>query len=283
MNDDIFYRKRTINEKLKKSIKFIKMSIFETHFHFSSNWDVSSYYREAVEAGVNYFIAVGSDRETTLTAQNYASRFENAYFSAGVHPHDASEYASNISMFADFADNNDCVAIGEIGLDYFYENSDRNVQLKVFENFLKLAIDIKLPVIVHCRDKDGCDLAYRDIYPLIKGFTESDGNFVIHCYTGTIKWAERFLSLGGYLGITGIVTFPRAQNVRDIVKIIPNNRILLETDTPYLTPIPFRGKTNHSKYLPYIVSAVAKEKGLSDKEVEDQTTENAFRLFKLNA
>jgi len=255
------------------------MAIFETHFHFDPDWNAEEYYKDARNAGVSFFLAAGGDQTTTIVARDFASQFENAFFSAGVHPHDASKYVQDISMFADFAKEDDCVSIGEIGLDYFYENSDRKAQLIVFEDFLSLAIDTKLPVIVHCRDKDGCESAYEDAYSLLNDFVNNGGNFVIHCYTGSVAWAEKFLSLGGYLGITGIVTFPRAQNVRDVVEIIPNDRILLETDTPYLAPVPFRGKTNHSKYLPHIVAAVAKEKGMMNKEVEGQTTENAFRLF----
>lgn len=257
------------------------MSIFETHFHFDPDWSAESYFNEAMEAGVKYFLAAGGDEKTTETAQVFASKFENAFFSAGVHPHDASLYVDDVSMFANFANDEKCVSIGEIGLDYFYENSDRKAQLTVFENCLKLAIETKLPAIVHCRDKDGSETAYLDAYSRLAEFVENGGNFVVHCYTGSVEWAEKFLSLGGYLGITGIVTFPRAQNVRDVLQIIPNDKILLETDTPYLAPVPFRGKTNHSKYLPHIVSAVAKEKGLSDQEVENITTENAFRLFSL--
>lgn len=259
------------------------MAIFETHFHFEPDWDAEKYYQEAVEAGVKYFLAAGGDEATTITAQSFADRFENAWFSAGVHPHDASRYVQDVSMFANFAKDPDCVSIGEIGLDYYYENSDRKAQLQVFENCLKLATETKLPAIVHCRDKDGSETAYEDAYGLLSDFAESGGNFVVHCYTGSVAWAEEFLSIGGYLGITGIVTFPRAQNVRDVVQIIPIDRILLETDTPYLAPKPFRGKTNHSKYLPYIVTAVAQEKGLSDEELEDRTTENALRFFQLDA
>jgi TatD DNase family protein len=256
------------------------MAIFETHFHFEPDWNAETYYQEANDLGVSYFLAAGGDEKTTETAQKFASQFENAFFSAGVHPHDATKYEKDISMFANFAKKDDCVAIGEIGLDYFYENSEKKAQLTVFENFLNLAITTNLPAIVHCRDKNDSETAYEDAYSLLHDFQKSGGVFVVHCYTGSVSWAEKFLAIGAYLGITGIVTFPRAQNVRDVVKIIPNDKILLETDTPYLAPVPFRGKTNHSKYLPYIVTAVAKEKELSNHEVEKQTTENAFRLFK---
>jgi TatD DNase family protein len=255
------------------------MGIFETHFHFNKDWDADEYYNEALDAGVEYLLAVGGNEEESIVASEFANRFDKTYFSVGVHPHDSSEFVDDISQFRDFTKDKKCVAVGEIGLDYFYENSDKESQLIVFENFLKLALEVKLPVIIHCRDKDGCYVAYEDSYRLLSDFADKGGEFVIHCYTGSIEWAKKFLDLGAYLGITGIVTFPKAQNVRDILKVIPNDRIVIETDAPYLAPIPFRGKTNHSKYLTHVVSTIATEKGLTDEEVVELTTKNALALF----
>ena len=256
------------------------MEIFETHFHFEPEWDAEIYFQEAIAAGVKYFLAAGGDELTTETAKTFAAKFENAFYSAGVHPHDSSRYVEDVSAFANFATDEKCVAIGEIGLDYYYENSDRKAQLNVFENCLQLALDTGLPAMVHCRDKEDSETAYEEAFSLLQAFSGKGGTFVVHCYTGSVAWAKKFLELGGYLGITGIVTFPRAHNVREVVRIIPNDRILVETDTPYLAPVPYRGKINHSKYLPYIVSAVARGKGKTDSEMARLTTENAFRLFK---
>jgi len=255
------------------------MSIFETHFHYNQEWDASEYVNESLNAGVKYLLAVASDLDSTIISQKLAESTENIFFTSGLHPHEAVEFNNNLMAFRDAAFNSKCIAIGEIGLDFFYEYSDKNKQIEVFEQFLNLALELDLPAVIHCRDKDGSDLVYEKSYDLLKSFTSQGGHFVIHCYTGSIEYAEKFLAIGGFFGVTGIVTFPKAQNVRDIVKILPIDRILLETDTPYLAPKPFRGKTNHSKYLPYIAEAVAVEKSLTVESVCEQTYKNAISLF----
>lgn len=253
--------------------------LFETHFHPFPDKDAETYYKDCMEVNLKYLLAVGSDLESSFLAQKYAEQIQNIWFSAGVHPHEASQYADRIDDFANFAKHEKFVAVGEIGLDYFYENSERDIQLEVFSKFLKTAGDLKKPAIIHCRDKDGSDDAYKDLYGLLGDFASSGGTFVIHCYTGTVEWAEKFLEKGAYLGITGIVTFPKAQNVRDALKVIPLERLLLETDTPYLAPVPHRGKTNHSRYLPYIAAKIAEEKHVSLEEIASVTTANAKKLL----
>lgn len=255
--------------------------LFETHFHPSSECQAEDYYDECMNAGVQYLVAVGSDLESSFLSRKYAETIDNMWFSSGVHPHEASKYADQIADFADFAKHEKYVAVGEIGLDYFYENSEREIQQDVFVKFLKIALEFKKPAIIHCRDKDGSDDAYKDVYQLMGEYAESGGRFVVHCFTGTVKWAEKFLEMGAYLGITGIVTFPKAQNVRDVLKVIPLERLLIETDTPYLAPVPKRGKTNHSKYLPYIAEKIAEEKGISFMDLTERTTSNAKKLFKI--
>ncbi len=256
-----------------------KLSLFETHFHLSPTVSFEDYHNESVRAGVQYFLAAGSDLDSSFLAEKFAEKFQNAWFSAGIHPHDALQYPNSIQCFANFAKNKKCVAIGEIGLDYFYENSERNVQLKVFDFFLNMALNCNLPAIVHCRDKEDKDDAYKDAFSLLSDFAGKGGQFVIHCYTGNVEWAEKFMEIGAYLGITGIVTFSKARNIRDVVKIIPKDRILIETDTPYLAPVPKRGKTNHSKYLRFIAEKIAEEKRMQIKELAECTTANAKKLF----
>jgi TatD DNase family protein len=255
------------------------LSLFETHFHSDSEIDDEDYYNHAVNAGVDYFVAASSNLDSSISSETFAEKFNNVWFSAGVHPHDAALDADNISEFAKFAKNRKCVAIGEIGVDYFYNNSEREVQLQVFDRFLKMALDFNLPAIIHCRDKADSEQAYIDTFLHLKKFAADGGRFVVHCYTGTIAWAEKFLDLGGYLGITGIVTFPKAQNVRDVLKVIPDDKLLLETDAPYLAPVPKRGKKNHSKYLPYIAAKIAEERSVSLKTIAETTTSNAKKLF----
>ena len=259
------------------------ISLFETHFHPSADGSANDYYIASLNAGVKYLLAVGSDADTCILAQQYAEELDNVWFSAGIHPHEASQYIDDIDFFEKFTKREKCVAVGEIGLDYFYENSERDIQIEVFNKFLSIAIECKLPAIIHCRDKEGSEDAYQDLYNSLENFAGSGGSFVIHCYTGSVKWAEKFLEMGAYLGITGIVTFPKAQNVRDVLKVIPLERLLIETDTPYLAPVPKRGKTNHSRYLPYIAEKIAEEKDLSFNEIAEITTANAKRLLLIDS
>lgn len=256
------------------------MFIFETHFHFEPGWDAETYRRESEEAGVGHLLCIGGDYETSVAAKKFASQSVNAFFAAGIHPHDSAKYLEDISFVAELAKDIKCVAIGEMGLDYYYEHSDRKSQIFIFEQLLDAALCLGLPAVIHIRDKDGCENAYHDACSLLSGFAGDGGCFVVHSYTGTVAMAESLLGMGAYLGYNGIVTFPRAANVRSALEATPADRILLETDTPYLTPAPFRGKQNHSKYLPYILSAVAASKGLGEEVVKEASTRNAFRLFK---
>ena len=260
-------------------IKIKDISLFESHFHVVPDISFSEYSQESRDAGVKYLLAVGSSFESTLLSEKFAENCDRSWFSTGAHPHEAAQFIGNVDDFAKFAKNRKCVAVGEIGLDYFYEFSEREKQLRVFKDFLKLALDFSLPAIIHCRDKDTSEQAYIDTFLLLRQFAADGGRFVVHCYTGTTEWAKKFLDLGGYLGITGIVTFPKAQNVRDVLKIIPENRLLIETDTPYLAPVPKRGKTNHSKYLTYIAERIADEKSISIDDVAKMTTDNAKKFF----
>ncbi len=255
------------------------MSIFETHFHFDPSWDGGEYLRESEDAGVGYLLCVGGDYETSLAAKDFASQSDKCFFAAGVHPHDSWKHLGNTSFVAELADDRKCAGVGEIGLDYYYEHSDRKSQIIVFEKLLDAALLLGLPAVVHIRDKDGCGNAYEDACSLLSGFAGHGGAFVVHSYTGTVPTAERLLGMGCYLGYNGIVTFPRAGNVRAALDATPTDRILLETDTPYLAPVPFRGKQNHSKYLPFILSAVASCKKLGENEMKKATTSNALRLF----
>ncbi|MCK5845495.1 MAG: TatD family hydrolase, partial [Victivallales bacterium] len=199
--------------------------------------------------------------------------------SAGTHPHDAESNVNEVDKFSCLLKKESCRAVGEIGLDYFYENSDRGKQIQVFKKFLGLSLSFELPAIVHCRDADDSETAYEDAGALLKPFAAAGGRFVVHCFTGTTHWAEKFLEWGAYIGITGIVTFPKAENVREVAAMIPNERLLLETDSPYLAPVPFRGKTNHSKYLPVVAEKIAEVRNTDPAEIAATTTRNAFELF----
>ena len=255
------------------------MLIFETHFHINQEHNSEEYVTESVNAGVRFLLAVAADRESCNLSLNMAENFDNVFCSIGIHPHDADQTFENIQDLKNMAKSPECIAIGETGLDYFYDNCDRKLQKQAFEAHLELALSLDMPVIVHCRDQDSVFSAYEDTYGLMKEFSDAGGKFVIHCYTGNTSFAGKFLDLGAYIGVTGIVTFPKAENVREIVRYVPLENLLLETDAPYLAPKPFRGKTNHSKYLPYIAEAVAAEKRIDIDNLCSETFNNAFTLF----
>jgi len=265
---------------MKKSKEKRKMLIFETHFHINQNENSEKYVTESMNIGVACLLAVAADRESCDTSLAMSEKFDNVFCSIGIHPHDAEEIFENISDIKKLAKSGKCIAIGETGLDYFYENTDRKLQKRAFEVHLELALTLNLPVIVHCRDRDCVFDAYADSYGMLREFSNAGGRFVIHCFTGDTDYAGKFLDLGAYIGVTGIVTFPKAENVREIVRYVPVENLLLETDAPYLAPKPFRGKENHSKYLPYIADAVAVEKGVTSDALCLKTFKNALDLFK---
>ncbi|OGV31262.1 MAG: hypothetical protein A2020_01410 [Lentisphaerae bacterium GWF2_45_14] len=256
------------------------MALFDTHFHYYGAVKPSEYYDRAAGFGVKYLLAAGSTLEESRRSMQFAEEIENSWFSCGIHPHEAEKAGNNpASAFEEFRKHQKLAAIGEIGLDYFYEHSERKIQRKVFGEFLKTALDWKRPAIVHCRDKDDSYDAYSDSFDILKDFSSGGGRFVVHCFAGDTAWAEKFLELGAFLGITGIVTFPKAVNIRETLKVIPMERLLLETDTPYLAPIPYRGKENHSAYLVETAKKTAEEKNLSLDEISSITTANAFKFF----
>lgn len=256
------------------------MKLFDTHFHIGEVVNTEEYYRLAHEQNVEYLMSVGASYDESKCSRTFAQNFENVWYTAGAHPHYADECYDSIAMFDEFEDDK-LKAIGEIGLDYFYENSDRKIQCKVFEMFLESGLKKNLPIVIHCRDKDNEDNAYSDCYSIVKDFVKDGGRFEIHCYTGGKEWMKKFIDLGAYIGITGIVTFPRATNVRELIPYIPNDRILLETDAPYLAPIPYRGKTNMSAYIIEVARKVASEKVLPLEELVSITTANSMKFFNI--
>jgi TatD DNase family protein len=257
------------------------MELFDTHFHYYGHLSPQEYYQDLCGGQPAWLLAAGADLEESRTAKRFADTFDNAWFASGVHPHSAANYPDGISAFDCFNGDPKMVAVGEVGLDYYYEHSDRKIQLQVFEQFLKHALDVDLPAIVHCRDQDTSDDAYKDAYPLLKDFAASGGSFELHCYAGTSAWAEKFLALGAFLGITGIVTFPKAENIRENLKIIPADRILIETDSPYLAPKPFRGKKNNPGYLIHVAAKCAEVLEIPLEDFARLTTDNAFNFFRI--
>ena len=269
------------------------MQLFDTHFHFYGETTVEDYIanikreladpKQTAKGVVDklFFNAVGADFKESLKAQEFAAKTENSVFSCGVHPHSAEQFLENREDFSIFKDDPRLAAVGELGLDYFYDYSDREAQKRVFSQFLELALEWNLPAVVHIRDQENNFSAYCDAYDILKDYASAGGRFVVHCFAGTPDWAEKFLELGAYCGVTGMVTFKKAQNIRDNLKAIPLERLLLETDSPYLAPIPHRGKENHSGYLVHVAAATAAEYDRTMQEIAEITTENAKKFLNL--
>ncbi len=257
------------------------MELFDTHFHFYGEVSPEEYFAGVKTPELACLLAAGADFDESVKARLFAERIECAWFAAGVHPHSASGYAGDIAMFDQFRNHPKLAAIGELGLDFYYENSEKQIQYAVFEKFLALALEWSLPAIVHCRDKDDKFDAYAECYTLLKDFARSGGRFVVHCFAGTPAWAEKFLELGAFIGITGIVTFPKALNIHENIRIIPDDRLLIETDSPYLAPVPYRGKINNPGYLIKVAEKIALLRGCPVEDIADITTANAFRFFNI--
>ncbi len=260
------------------------MTFFDTHFHYSGEISVADY-RAKIEAAAKgetlYTLAVGGSLAESTRALEYAQNFADSWCAVGIHPHEAQSYRQNGDDLSLFRNEKKVVAVGELGLDYFYDFSSRELQKEVFSEYLALALDWDKPAVVHLRDREESDDAYLDALELLRPFAERGGRFEIHCYTGGNEFLPQFARLGAYFGVTGMVTFKNSENIRKQLPLIPLDRLLLETDSPYLAPVPLRGSENHPGNLPLIAAKVAE---VLQKDVEDiarLTTDNAMKFFRI--
>ncbi|MDD4818004.1 MAG: TatD family hydrolase [Victivallaceae bacterium] len=257
------------------------IELFDTHFHYDGA-QTPLEFCAALPPGYNYkLMAVAADLEDSFRVRGFAEAVDFAWFACGIHPHEAANGRLDAADFNEFLRHPKLRAIGEIGLDYFYDFTPRDRQLETFAFFLDLALAGSLPAIIHLRDRDGAFSAYEDALTLLKPFAASGGRFVIHCFSATPEWAEKFLELGAYLGVTGMVTFKRSDNIRAALAAIPDDRLLLETDSPYLAPVPFRGNPNHPAHLVEIAAYAAEQKNMTTAEIGRLTTENGRSFFKI--
>ena len=259
------------------------LGLFDTHAHLGDDGcpDEAEFYRRAEDAGVPWILLCGSDLASSRRAAEFASHFDRVFFAAGLHPLDVEKHPGEAAEFEAFADSPRFVAVGEIGLDYYYEAETRRKQLEVFRSFLDLALRLDRPAVVHTRDRDGSSLAYDDAYAILSDFAGAGGRFVLHSFAGSVADLERFAALGAYFGCGGMVTFKKADNIRSLALRYPEDRILLETDSPYLAPVPFRGKENHPEYLPWTARSLAALRGWSTEWTASMTTANAKRFFRI--
>ncbi|MBO7147412.1 MAG: TatD family hydrolase [Lentisphaeria bacterium] len=258
------------------------MEWIDTHFHGGEYLpDYRVYAAEAEQENVHTFVLCASGADETADVLKAAEAHPGIRIALGIHPHNAGSDEGFIAELKNYPGHPRLVAVGEIGLDYYYDLSDREKQREVFEKQLSFALEHELPAIIHCRDKDQVYGAYDDAYEQLSSFAGKGGRFVLHCYAGTIAYAEKFAALGGYFGVGGMLTFGKADNIREVVSVLPLDRIFLETDAPYLAPKPYRGKPNHSKYIPIIGAKLAELRSISLEECAAFTTANARRFFSI--
>ena len=252
------------------------MPIFDTHAHYDSSAFHAD--REAVlaalpEAGVALVVDPGCDLPTSRAALALAEQFPHVYAAVGIHPEDCAGYTdADLDALRQLCRPDKAVAIGEIGLDYYWaENPPREFQQQVFRRQLELALELDMPVIIHDREAHGDSLAIVKEYPGLRG--------VFHCFSGSPEMAAELLKRGWYLGFDGPITYKNAKRAPEVAAMTPLDRILVETDSPYMTPVPFRGKRNDSRYLPYVLEKLAEWKGVTTEEMTDITFANGKRLF----
>jgi TatD DNase family protein len=249
----------------------------DTHAHLDdpsyNEAPISEVIKRAHNASVEYIIAPGINLPSSNKVKEISDRFDEVYFSAGIHCHNALEFTKNaLWEISNLLDNPKGIAVGEVGLDYHYDFSPRDVQMRVLENFLELAITKNKPMILHCRE------AEEDLWKMLKAY-EGKVNGVIHCYTGSAEYAEKFVSLGFYIGFTGVITFKNSSSIREAVMVVPDDKILTETDSPYMTPIPYRGKRNEPMHIPLIAEKLASIKEKSTEEFYPMLLNNARECF----
>lgn len=245
----------------------------DTHCHLYKEYynNIDDVIRESMEEGVTKFIVNGCDMKSNMEALELAHKYKEVYAAIGFHPTELDDFKDEyLDWLEDNISEKKVVAIGEIGLDYHYDNTDKEKEKYVFRKQLDIANKYNMPIILHTRDAIG------DTYNILKEYNLRGS---IHSYSGSVEMAREFVKLGYMIGIGGVVTFKTAKNIKDVVKNIDLEYILLETDSPYLTPEPYRGTQNTPKYIPIIAKYISDIKGIKEEKVMKTTTGNAEMLF----
>lgn len=247
--------------------------MIDTHAHLYHEYygDLDKIVADIRASGVKKVIVNGCDMKSNLEVLELVKKYDIVYGAIGFHPTELNEdIHTSLSFLEDHINDDKIVAIGEIGLDYHYDNTDKEKQIHTFKKQLEIASKYKKPVIVHSRD------AIQDTYNILSRYNV---NGSIHAYSGSLEMAREFIKLGFYIGVGGVCTYKNAKNIINVIENIDLSYILLETDSPYLTPVPYRGQTNSPAYIPIIAKKVSEIKKVSLAVVEKATTDNASRVF----
>ncbi|WP_129599004.1 TatD family hydrolase [Anaerophilus nitritogenes] len=253
--------------------------LFDSHAHLDDprfDKDRDEIIKRAKDNGISYIVNPGADFETSVRAIEMAKEYDMVYAAVGVHPHDVKDMDEiTLSLLKGLSKKPKVVAIGEIGLDYHYDHSPRDLQRDWFRRQIHLAKEVKLPIIIHDRE------ANDDVMSILKEEKAFETGVLLHCYSGSKELARQYIKLGAYISIAGPITFNNARKTVEVVENIPLEYLFVETDSPYLTPIPYRGKRNEMSYVKYVAEKVAQIKGISIEEVAHQTTQNAKKFFNI--
>ncbi|SDY98933.1 TatD DNase family protein [Proteiniborus ethanoligenes] len=253
--------------------------LIDSHAHLDDkrfDKDRDKIIKDLKNHGVQIVINPGADVASSVKAVSMAKEYENIYAAVGVHPHDAKTMDNTtIQLLSSLANNEKVIAIGEIGLDYHYDNSPRDVQKEWFVEQIRLAKKLKLPIIIHERE------ASQDMYNILKQETDENLTGVLHCYSGSLEMAREYLKMGYYISFAGPITFNNARISKEVAKSIPLDRILIETDSPYLSPEPRRGRRNEPLNVRYVAAMIAELRGISFDEVARVTSANTKKLFQI--
>lgn len=251
--------------------------LFDTHAHLNDDRfdeDRESLLTSFKENGISYVCEIGFDLESSKKALELSEKYDFIYAVVGVHPHDSSKLSDEgLLQLEKLLSHKKAVALGEIGLDYYYDNSERDVQRHWFAKQAELAKSLKCPISVHTRD------AMEDTLNILKAHGGGDG--IIHCYSGSKESAKILLDMGYYLSFAGPVTFKNANTALDVIRYVPTDRMLIETDSPYLAPVPYRGKRNCPLYVREVAVKIAEIKGMEFEEVAKITTANAKKVYRI--
>jgi TatD DNase family protein len=253
--------------------------LFDSHAHYDNERfadDRHEIIKKAYDSGVSYILNPSSDIESLAASVSLAHEFEFVYAAVGVHPHEVKNMNDNtLAVIEEYAKDKKVVAIGEIGLDYHYDHSPRELQKHWFAQQINLAKKLDLPIIVHDRD------AHEDTMNLIRSEDAKTVGGVFHCFAGSVEMSRELLDNNFYISTGGAVTFKNARRIVEVIKYVPIERLLIETDSPYLTPEPFRGKRNYSAYVRVVAEKISEIKGMEFDKVADITLNNAKKLFRI--
>lgn len=251
--------------------------LFDTHAHLNAeqyNDDLEEVIERAKHEGVQELVVVGFDRPTIKKAIELAEAYEFIYASVGWHPVDAIDMTDeDLQWIEELASHPKVVALGEMGLDYYWDKSPKDVQREVFRKQIRLAKKVKLPIIIHNRD------ATADVVEILKEEGAAEVGGIMHCFSGSVEIAKECIEMNFYISLGGPVTFKNAKKPKEVAAEIPLDRLLIETDCPYLTPHPYRGKRNEPSYVKLVAQQIAELKGISFEEVAEATTANAKKCF----